>query len=106
MLRPNIYHSSPQSPITRHLIYICRSCAKRKIQDCFMVGGDRILRFVLLISKAYKQEHVFLQFEFSGKHTNIIVLNQDEVVLEALRHISPNKSFRCVKVGEKLLGIR
>ncbi|WP_307983414.1 NFACT family protein [uncultured Helicobacter sp.] len=85
-------------------IYLQKLC-QAQIQDCFMVGGDRILRFVLLISKAYKQERVFLQFEFSGKHTNIIVLNQDEVVLEALRHISPNKSFRCVKVGEKLLGI-
>ncbi len=73
-----------------------------KILDCLMLNKDRILRFCLQIQKSYKQEQMLLQFEFSGKHTNVILLTKDEIILEALRHIPAHKSSRFIKVGTKL----
>ncbi len=78
-------------------------CNGANILSCLMLNQDRILRFCLLAQKSYKQEVIFLQFEFSGKHTNVILLSKQEIVLEALRHIPAHKSSRCVKVGTKLL---
>ncbi len=73
-----------------------------EILDCFLLDNDRILRFCLCVRNSYKQSQVFLQFEFSGKYTNVIILEPNEVVLEALRHIPASKSIRFVKVGEIL----
>ena len=39
--------------------------------------------------------------EFTGKHTNIIIF-ENRVILEALRHIDEFSSSRVVKVGIKL----
>ena len=44
-----------------------------------------------------------LQLEFTGKMTNAIILDEDEVVLEALRHIDADSSYRVVRVGQPLL---
>ena len=68
-----------------------------------LVGGDKILRFTTLQKGAYKESTTYLQFEFTGKYTNVIILDEDEVVLEALRHIDLFSSFREVRVGQKLL---
>jgi predicted ribosome quality control (RQC) complex YloA/Tae2 family protein len=43
-----------------------------------------------------------LLLEFTGKNTNAIILNENETVAEALRHIDESVSYRVVKVGEKL----
>jgi len=37
------------------------------------------------------------------RYTNIIIIDQDEIVLEALRHINHSISSRVVEVGSKLL---
>ncbi len=68
-----------------------------------LLNEDKILRFKTSISSAYKEESAFLQFEFTGKYTNVIILDEDEVVLEALRHVDIFSSFRAVRVGQKLL---
>lgn len=68
-------------------------------------GGDKIVRFKTSVASAYKEEITFLQFEFTGKYTNVIILDEDEVVLEALRHVDLFSSFREVRVGQKLLGV-
>lgn len=70
-----------------------------------LVNDDKIIRFKTSISSAYKQEMTFLQFEFTGKYTNVIILDENSVVLEALRHVDLFSSFREVKVGQKLLDI-
>ena len=74
-----------------------------EIEDVHLVGDDKILRFSTLQKGAYKEIRSYLQFEFTGKYTNIIILDEDEVVLEALRHIDLFSSFREVRVGQKLL---
>jgi predicted ribosome quality control (RQC) complex YloA/Tae2 family protein len=68
-------------------------------------GGDKILRFKTSVASAYKEEITYLQFEFTGKYTNVIILDEDEVVLEALRHVDLFSSFREVRVGQKLLDV-
>ncbi|MFA7069299.1 MAG: NFACT family protein, partial [Sulfurimonas sp.] len=75
------------------------------IKDIELVNGDKVLRFKCLSSSSYKELTSYLQFEFTGKHTNVIILDENLVVLEALRHIDKFSSFREVRVGKKLLDI-
>ncbi len=77
-----------------------------KIEKVEIVGDDRIIRFYCYKSFAYKAIKSILQLEFTGKYTNAIILSEDEIVLEALRHIDASKSFRAVKIGKKLEGLR
>ena len=67
--------------------------------------NDRILRFTLSPKSAYKEQQVVLQFEFTGRHTNAILLDENEVVIEALRHIDAESSFRVIRPGVELLAI-
>ena len=68
-----------------------------------LLGHDKILRIKTSAPSAYKQEITTLQIEFTGKYTNVILLDEEEVVLEALRHVDLFSSFREVRVGQKLL---
>ncbi|MCK9472868.1 NFACT family protein [Sulfurimonas sp.] len=70
-----------------------------------LFGGDKIVRFKTSVASAYKEEITYLQVEFTGKYTNIIILDENEVVLEALRHVDIFSSFREVRVGQKLLDV-
>ena len=66
---------------------------------------DRILRFTLAPKSAYKKKKIVLQFEFTGRHTNAILLDENEVIIEALRHIDADSSFRVIRPGVELLAI-
>jgi len=68
-------------------------------------NGDRILRFTLAPKSSYKDKIVYLQLEFTGKNTNAILLDENEVIIEALRHIDADSSFRVVRPGVELLAI-
>ena len=70
-----------------------------------LLNDDKIVRFKTSIASAYKQEITYLQFEFTGKYTNIIILDENNIVLEALRHVDLFSSFREVRVGQKLLDV-
>lgn len=70
-----------------------------------LLNGDKIIRLKTSIASAYKEEITYLQLEFTGKYTNIIVLDEENIVLEALRHIDLFSSFREVRVGQKLLDV-
>ena len=70
-----------------------------------LLHGDKIVRIKTSVASAYKQEVSFLQFEFTGKYTNIIILDEQNTVLEALRHVDLFSSFREVRVGQKLLDV-
>jgi len=70
-----------------------------------LVDGDKIIRFKTSVASAYKEEVTYLQFEFTGKYTNVIILDENETVLEALRHVDLFSSFREVRVGQKLLSV-
>jgi predicted ribosome quality control (RQC) complex YloA/Tae2 family protein len=73
-----------------------------KIVDVRMVGNDRILRIDAAQEGAYKALKSSLQFEFTGRHTNAIILDENGQVLEALRHVDSDASFRVVKPGVTL----
>ena len=70
-----------------------------------LLNGDKILRFKTSVASAYKEEITYLQIEFTGKYTNIIILDEANLVLEALRHVDLFSSFREVRVGQKLLDV-
>ena len=63
---------------------------------------DRIMRLTLAPKSSYKEKRVVLQFEFTGRHTNAILLDENEVIIEALRHIDADSSFRVIRPGVEL----
>ena len=66
---------------------------------------DRILRFTIAPKSSYKDKIIYLQLEFTGKNTNAILLDDNEVIIEALRHIDADSSFRVVRPGMELLAL-
>ncbi len=68
-------------------------------------NDDRVLRFELAPKSSYKDKRITLQLEFTGKNTNAILLDEDEVIIEALRHIDADSSFRVIRPGVELLPI-
>jgi predicted ribosome quality control (RQC) complex YloA/Tae2 family protein len=70
-----------------------------KILDVSLVNDDKILRFDTALQGAYRFTKTSLQFEFTGRYTNVIILDENGVVLEALRHIDGDASFRIVQPG-------
>ena len=73
-----------------------------KISKVYLYNDDKILNIDVQSRSAYKSQLTTLQLEFTGKYTNIIILDENRVVLEALRHIDEDISSRIVKVGQKL----
>ncbi|MDX4047952.1 NFACT RNA binding domain-containing protein [Aliarcobacter skirrowii] len=73
-----------------------------KIEKIELYNDDKIINIAVNSSSSYKKQISILQLEFTGKYTNIIILDENRVVLEALRHIDEESSFRVVKVGVKL----
>lgn len=73
-----------------------------KIENIQLYNDDKIINIKVNSSSSYKKLITILQLEFTGKYTNIIILDENRVVLEALRHIDEESSSRVVKVGQKL----
>ncbi len=86
-------------------VILAKRFNRANIQSIELLNDDKILRFSTSISSAYKEETTILQFEFTGKYTNVIILDENEVVLEALRHVDLFSSFREIRVGQKLLNV-
>ncbi len=76
-----------------------------KIMNISVAPNDRVLRLALQTKSSYKTQTVTLQFEFTGRHTNVILLDENEIIIEALRHIDTSKSFRVIRPGVELLGL-
>jgi len=68
-------------------------------------NDDRILRFTIAPKSSYKNKIIYLQLEFTGKNTNAILIDDNEVIIEALRHIDADSSFRVIRPGVELLSI-
>lgn len=78
-------------------------CTTRtQIEEVCVDGDNRILQFLLAQKEHYKVQYFWLICEFTGRHTNVILCDRDFTVLEALRHISHNSSYREVRVGKAL----
>ena len=73
-----------------------------KIEDIELYNDDKVINIKVKSSSSYKKLTTILQLEFTGKHTNIVILDENRVILEALRHIDEFSSSRVVKVGIKL----
>lgn len=83
-------------------VLLAKRFNRSSIQSVTLHNEDKIIRIAVTMSGAYKSEATILQLEFTGKHTNAIILEKDETVLEALRHIDADVSTRSVRVGQKL----
>lgn len=83
-------------------VLLAKRLNRSTIQSITLHNNDKIIRIITTTNGSYKSETTILQLEFTGKHTNAILLDKDEIVLEALRHIDENISSRSVRVGQKL----
>ncbi len=83
-------------------ILLAKRLNRSTIQSIALHNNDKIIRITVNTSGSYKSETTILQLEFTGKHTNAILMDKDEIVLEALRHIDEDISTRSVRVGQKL----
>ena len=76
-----------------------------KLLSVDVPNGDRLLRFEIAPKSSYKDKIIYLQLEFTGKNTNAILIDDNEVIIEALRHIDADSSFRVIRPGMELLSI-
>jgi predicted ribosome quality control (RQC) complex YloA/Tae2 family protein len=83
-------------------IVLAKRLNRSSIQSIVLHNNDKIIRITTTTNGSYKSETTVLQLEFTGKHTNVILLDKEGVVLEALRHIDEEVSTRSVRVGQKL----
>ncbi|MEA1914450.1 MAG: NFACT RNA binding domain-containing protein [Campylobacterota bacterium] len=72
------------------------------ITKAYLYQDDKVINIDVLSKSSYKSLKTTLQLEFTGKHTNIIILDENRVVLDALRHVDSDVSSRIVKVGQVL----
>lgn len=104
-----IYKAPSQRPIQSYnapfdtLLHTLLSASK--IISVEVPNDDRILRLTLVPKSSYKDKIICLQLEFTGKNTNAILIDDNEVIIEALRHIDADSSFRVIRPGVELLAI-
>ncbi len=75
---------------------------RSEIVSMEIVNNDKVLRIGVSQSGAYKANKSFLQLEFTGKYTNAILLDEEGVILDALRHVDIMNSYREIKPGIRL----
>ena len=78
---------------------------ERKFTRSRIVEVRQWERFLVIgaeLATNFKREINYLRFEFTGRHTNAIILDSNGVVVEALRHITADRSSRVVLPGVKL----
>jgi len=104
-----IYKAPSQRPIQGYnapfdaLLHTLLSASR--IISVDVPNSDRILRLTLAPKSSYKDKIIYLQLEFTGKNTNAILIDDNEVIIEALRHIDADSSFRVIRPGVELLAI-
>jgi len=79
--------------------------ARSEVVNIEIVNSDKVLRLELSQSGAYKSSKTFLQLEFTGKYTNAILLDDQGVILDALRHVDIMNSYREIKPGVELVDL-
>ncbi len=81
-------------------IVLEKKFTKAKLLD--VQAKERILTIIAKNQNRFKEEIVKIRFEFTGRYTNAIILDENDNIIESLRHISENISSRVVKPGIKL----
>ncbi len=84
-------------------VLLYKNFARSEIMSFEVENKNRIMRLKVKSNSKYKSTICTLQLEFTGKNTNAIILDEQNIVLEALRHIDSSTSFRQVCVGCELL---
>ncbi len=68
-----------------------------RIENVALVGYDRIIKIDFKGRNEMSDEIAnTLYIELLGRYSNIILCDENEIIIEALRHIYPENSFRCV----------
>lgn len=100
-------HSYPRSKVYNAPfdVILAKRFNRANILHVELLNDDKIISIKTALASAYKQEVTYLQIEFTGKYTNVIILDENGIVLEALRHVDLFASFREVRVGQKLLDV-
>jgi len=70
-----------------------------KILDINVPNDDKVIIFKIKPKSQYKDLVIFARFELTGKYTNLILTDENNIVIEALHHIDSSKSYREVKPG-------
>lgn len=65
-------------------------------------SSDRVLKLVLNKKHSYKTIQTTLQLEFTGRNTNAIILDDKNIIIEALRHIDGFTTYRAIQSGIEL----
>jgi predicted ribosome quality control (RQC) complex YloA/Tae2 family protein len=84
-------------------ITLAKKFTKSKLLDVKAV--ERILTLKVETNLGFKKEINYIQFEFTGRYTNAIILDESFIIIEALHHINENVTFRPVQPGIKLLAL-
>jgi predicted ribosome quality control (RQC) complex YloA/Tae2 family protein len=82
--------------------YMQTNIKNSKILDIKTLESNKIVELKLQIKNAYKQNIIYIHFEFTGRHTNMIILNENFIILDALRYITSNMSSREILPNIKL----
>ena len=80
-------------------VQLAKAAGASEITDVRLCNGDKILRIDLRKAGKYKAQKSALVFEFTGKFTNAVLLDERDMVTEALRHIDASVSIRELKPG-------
>ncbi len=84
-------------------IVLAKQFNRSFIHKIELYNNDKILRIHTSLSSSYKESSAILQLEFTGKTANAIIIDKQNIVLEALRHIDADSSYRVVRVAHELL---
>ena len=94
-IRSKIYQAPFDTLLKKHF-------SKASIRSIEVPNDNRILSIHVDTFSPYKPLKMSLVFEFTGRNTNAIILDENGVVQEALRHIDSSVSSRSVRVGQTL----
>lgn len=79
------------------LMHLRKRLIGAKIEELCTVGYDRIICLRLKGKNEMSDEITnTLYIELMGRYSNIILCEENGIISEALRHISPENSFRCI----------
>ena len=104
-----VYKAQSQRPLQNYnapfdaLLHSLLSASK--ILSIEVPNDDRVLRITVAPKSSYKDKVISLQLEFTGKHTNAILVDDNEVIIEAVRHIDASNTFRVIRPGKELQAI-
>ncbi|MCV6606895.1 MAG: NFACT RNA binding domain-containing protein [Campylobacterales bacterium] len=70
------------------------------VKSVELLNEDKLLCFNIEKQGSYKTHHSKLIFELTGKHTNVVLVGEDEKIISSLRIIGESMSIRQLKIGQ------